>query len=177
MGLAMPAASADEGGGAKDLFADNVHNLVGGGVNIHADNTCVDKVGDTARVKFEVQHQPLLRPSATETSTLDDGYIALPKNLKNVKIGVKALADTGTTTDKGEEKYGDPARPRPMIYDNPVDVPIKDNNDDNPLRGEHELDPKWIPVLGGSYPTKYAGGDPDPRFRLYKDRGLSLIHI
>lgn len=177
LGVAAPVAGADEEslheGGAKDLLVDNVHNLVGGGVNIHADNTCVDKVGDTAHVKFEVQHQPLLRPSATGMSTLDDGYIALPKNLKNVKIGVKALADTGTTTDKGEEKYGDPARPRPMIYDNPVDVPIKDNNDDNPLRGEHELDPKWIPVLGGSYPTKYAGGDPDPRFRLYKDRGFS----
>ena len=60
-----------------------------------------------------------------------------------------------------------------MIYDNPVDVPIKDNNDDNPLRGENELDPKWIPVLGGSYERKYVGGDPDPRFRLYKDRGFS----
>ena len=174
LGVAAPMASADPGLGAKDLFMDNVHNLVGGGVNIHADNTCVDKVGDTAHVKFEVQHQPLLRPSATEISTLDDGYIALPKNLKNVKIGVKALADTGTTADKGEE-YGDPARPRPMIYDNPVDVPIKDNNDDNPLRGEYELDPSLIPVLGGSYPTKYVGGDPDPdpRFRLDKDRGFS----
>ena len=145
---------------------------MGGGVNIHADNTCVDKVGDTARVKFEVQHQPLLRPTATGSSTLDDGYIALPKNLKNVKIGVKALADTGTTADKGEEG-GEPARPRPMIYDNPVDVPIKDNNDDNPLRGENELDPDLIPVLGGSYPTEYVGGDPDPHFRLYKDRGFS----
>lgn len=175
VGLALGAtpAIAYEGPGAKDLLVDNVHNLVGGGVNIHADNTCVEKVGDTAHVKFEVQHQPLLRPSAPGSSTLDDGYIALPKNLKNVKIGVKALADTGTTTDKGEEKYGDPARPRPMIYDNPVDVPIKDNNDDNPLRGEHELDPKWIPVLGGSYERKYVGGDPDPRFSPYKDRGFS----
>lgn len=174
VGLALGAAPAiaDEGPGAKDLLMDNVHNLVGGGVNIHADNTCVDKVGDTARVKFEVQHQPLLRPSAIGISTLDDGYIALPKNLKNVKIGVKALADTGTTADKGEE-HGDPARPRPMIYDNPVDVPIKDNNDDNPLKGEAELDPSLIPVLGGSYPTEYAGGESDPRFRSYKDRGFS----
>lgn len=30
MGLAVPAANA-EGGGAKDLFADNTHNLAGGG--------------------------------------------------------------------------------------------------------------------------------------------------
>ena len=105
LGVSAPVAGADEEslheGGAKDLLVDNVHNLVGGGVNIHADNTCVDKVGDTAHVKFEVQHQPLLRPSATGMSTLDDGYIALPKNLKNVKIGVKALADTGITADKG----------------------------------------------------------------------------
>ena len=38
LGVAAPA-SADEGGGAKDLYSDNTHNIAGGGVNIHADNT------------------------------------------------------------------------------------------------------------------------------------------
>lgn len=51
----MPAANA--------MMSDNSHNIAGGGVNIHADNTCVEKIGDTAHVKFEVQHQPLVTSS------------------------------------------------------------------------------------------------------------------
>lgn len=34
-GLAMPAANA--------LLSDNVHNVAGGGVNIHANDTCIAK--------------------------------------------------------------------------------------------------------------------------------------
>ena len=31
-----------------------------GGVNAHAENTCVNKIGDTAQVNYMVQHQPLI---------------------------------------------------------------------------------------------------------------------
>ncbi len=76
VGLALGAAPAiaDEGGGAKDLFSDNTHNIAGGGVNIHADNTCVEKIGDTAHVKFEVQHQPLMRSSHRHETSADGFY-------------------------------------------------------------------------------------------------------
>lgn len=40
VGLALGVAAP-----ANALLSDNVHNAAGGGVNIHADNTCVEKSG------------------------------------------------------------------------------------------------------------------------------------
>lgn len=87
----MPAANA--------LMSDNVHNVAGGGVNIHADNTCVEKIGDTARVKFMVQHQPLA-VSSDHDHTAAHGTIALPRDMKNVSIKLKAVGGSVQTKDK-----------------------------------------------------------------------------
>ena len=157
LGVAAPA-SADEGGGAKDLYSDNTHNIAGGGVNIHADNTCVEKVGDTAHVKFEVQHQPLMR-TAHNHDTAADGFIALPKSLKNVKIGIKAVADMAGVKNEDGDYVGDSIQ-RSAIYDTPVDMPVVD----------YEDDPEAPPMLGGS-PGKYQ--TEDERARGYEDRGFS----
>ena len=114
---------------ANALLSDNVHNIAGGGVNIHADNTCVEKVGDTAHVKFEVQHQPLVTASDGGVTSAD-GFIALPKNLKNVKIGIKAVADNVETVDKKDADsarggyYADPRKA--VVFDTPIDMPIVD---------------------------------------------------
>ena len=162
VGLALGAAPAiaDEGGGAKDLFSDNTHNIAGGGVNIHADNTCVEKIGDTAHVKFEVQHQPLMR-SSHRHETSADGFIALPKSLKNVKIGIKAVADdAGVKNEDGDYVAGNSSIQRSVIYDTPVDMPVVD----------YEDDPEAPAMLGGS-PGKYQ--TEDERARGYEDRGFS----
>lgn len=84
---------------ANALLSDNVHNIAGGGVNIHADNTCVEKVGDTAHVKFMVQHQPLV-VSSDHMQTAAHGTIALPHNMKNVSIKLKAVGGRVEIRDK-----------------------------------------------------------------------------
>ena len=158
LGVAAPAgADEDEPQfGAKDLLSDNTHNLAGGGVNIHADNTCVEKIGDTAHVKFEVQHQPL-QLSSHRRETSADGFIALPKSLKNVKIGIKAVAD------RAQQKDADYTEQKVAIYDTPVDMPIVDFEDD----------PEAPPMLGGS-PGKLRDDQiEDERARGYEDRGFS----
>ena len=156
----MPAANA--------LLSDNVHNIAGGGVNIHADNTCVEKIGDTAHVKFEVQHQPLTTASdGGLTST--DGYIALPKNLKNVKIGIKAVADGVQTVDKKDvekshlySSYQDPRKA--AVFDTPIEMPIIDRENDSEL----------VPALGASPRLKEGSDKPeDIRAEGYEDRGFS----
>ena len=156
----MPAANA--------LLSDNVHNIAGGGVNIHADNTCVEKIGDTAHVKFEVQHQPLTTASdGGLTST--DGYIALPKNLKNVKIGIKAVADGVQTVDKKDvekshlySSYQDPRKA--AVFDTPIEMPIIDRENDSEL----------VPALGASPQLKEGSDKPeDIRAEGYEDRGFS----
>lgn len=127
-------------------------------MNIHADNTCVEKVGDTAHVKFEVQHQPLMRTSHNH-DTAADGFIALPKSLKNVKIGIKAVADNAGVKNEDGDYVGDPIQ-RSAIYDTPVDMPIVD----------YEDDPEAPAMLGGS-PGKYQ--TEDELARGYEDRGFS----
>ena len=127
-------------------------------MNIHADNTCVEKVGDTAHVKFEVQHQPLMRTSHNH-DTAADGFIALPKSLKNVKIGIKAVADNAGVKNEDGYYVGDPIQ-RSAIYDTPVDMPVVD----------YEDDPEAPAMLGGS-PGKYQ--TEDERARGYEDRGFS----
>lgn len=151
-----------KGGGAKDLPTDNAQNMAGGGVNIHADNTCVEKIGDTAHVKFEVQHQPLMR-SSDHHRTAADGYIALPKSLKNVKIGIKAVADKAELRKEGEDSAYAFSQ-RSVIYDTPVDMPIVD----------YEDNPNPPAMLGGSMVKMKDDGEiEDERVIGYVDRGFS----
>lgn len=136
----MPAANA--------LLSDNVHNVAGGGVNIHANDTCIAKKGDKAHVKFEVQHQPLVH-SSDHGRTANSGVIALPHNMENVSI--KIVAAGGLNSDKGYkdesgELYSDEGYTTAFTkYDNPIEVPIKDATDDNfgpPSIGEGEYSEK-----------------------------------
>ena len=152
---------------ANAMMSDNSHNIAGGGVNIHADNTCVEKIGDTAHVKFEVQHQPLVT-SSDGGVTSADGYIALPKNLKNVKIGIKAVADNVETVDKEDVDsarggyYADPRKAE--VFDTPIDMPIVDR--------ENSSGP--VPLLGGSpYIGKDSTKPEDIQTPGYEDRGFS----
>jgi len=133
---------------ANALLSDNVHNVAGGGVNIHANDTCIAKKGDKAHVKFEVQHQPLVH-SSDHGRTANSGVIALPHNMENVSI--KIVAAGGLNSDKGYkdesgELYSDEGYTTAFTkYDNPIEVPIKDATDDNfgpPSIGEGEYSEK-----------------------------------
>ena len=112
--LVVPSANA--------LRSDNVHGSSGGGVNIHADNTCVNKIGDTAHVKFEVQHQPLVL-SSDHTQSAIAGLIALPKDMKNVKIKIVA---TGALDSIKNEKGEIHNRNEFAKYEGGVELPIVD---------------------------------------------------
>lgn len=118
-GLAMPAATAQEDG-AKDLLTDNAHNIAGGGANIHADNTCVEKVGDTAHVKFMAQHQPLAY-SSNHAQTSASGTLAIPANMENVKIRIKAVGHTGKTNFQNAPIDTD-------VFDTPIEVPVEEGD-------------------------------------------------
>ena len=136
-GLAMPAANA--------LLSDNVHNVAGGGVNIHADNTCVEKIGDTAHVKFMAQHQPLIR-SSDHGQTSAHGTLALPSEMKNVSIKIKAVGGEVQTRDK-DGYYKDSHR-EATVFDAPFEVPILETSDEY-----EEKYPYGPPTLGGLQKT------------------------
>lgn len=104
---------------AQAMIADNVQNAIGGGVNAHANNTCVEKVGDTAHVEFMMQHQPLLL-STDHNSTSNTGYIAIPKAMKNVKIQLEAI---GTHGYDNKERY--------VKFEQPLDIDIEEFKDKN----------------------------------------------
>lgn len=129
-----PLAGADiePGGGAKDLLSDNVHNVAGGGANIHTTKQCVDKVGDKAHVKYMVQHQPLVK-SSDHGQTSSSGTLAIPTAMENVKIRVKAVGylpeDEDGDTRMPDGKPGNPFV-KADVFDTPIDVPIKDGSDD-----------------------------------------------
>ena len=129
----MPAANA--------LMSDNVHNVAGGGVNIHADNTCVEKIGDTARVKFMVQHQPLA-VSSDHDHTAAHGTIALPRDMKNVSIKLKAVGGSVQTKDK--DGYFKDSHREATIFGTPLEIPILETSDEY-----EEKYPYGPPTLGG----------------------------
>ena len=121
IGLALSiTAPANAQGGAKDELTDNVHNMAGGGANIHADNTCVEKVGDTAHVKFMAQHQPLLT-SSHRGQTSASGTLAIPANMENVKIRIKAVGHVERT----DVSAGDMSVAAETL-DTPIEVPVED---------------------------------------------------
>jgi len=141
-GLALPAANA--------MLSDNVHNQAGGGVNIHADNTCVEKVGDTAHVKFMAQHQPLTT-STDHGQTAAHGTLALPREMKNVSIKLKAVGGGVTVTNTNTGDVEDMFR-EATVFDTPLEIPILENSDEY-----KEKFPYGPPTLGGLQEIK--GGE------------------
>lgn len=133
-GLAIPAANA--------LLSDNVHNIAGGGANIHADNTCVEKVGDTAHVKFMAQHQPLVM-SSDHAQTSASGTLAIPANMKNVEIRIKAA---------GYAKNGSSDVVSADVFDDPIEVPVEEGN------GEGHVGPTLFKPVFGNDGKEYLGG-------------------
>ena len=140
-GLVIPSANA--------LLPDNVHNAAGGGVNIHAEDTCVEKIGDTAHVKFMVQHQPLAI-SSDHGQTAAHGTLALPRDLENVSIKLKAVGGFVSITDKESgqavNQYQDAT-----VFDTPLDIPIREDSED--YKKEFPYGP---PTLGGLQEKKSA---------------------
>lgn len=120
LALSIAAPATAQEGGAKDLLTDNVHNMAGGGANIHADNTCVEKIGDTAHVKFMAQHQPLLT-SSHRGQTSASGTLAIPANMENVKIRIKAVGHVKRTDVSAEDMSVEAE-----TFDTPLEVPVED---------------------------------------------------
>ena len=120
IGLTLGIAAPANAGG----LPENVGNYTGGGVNIRSFDTCVNKVGDTAHVKFEAQHQPLIT-SQTHSITAASGTLALPHNLKNVKIKIVAVG--GVDNFEGAEGRG--SAKTFVKFDNPIELPIVDYKD------------------------------------------------
>lgn len=113
---------------ANAFLSDNVHNLAGGGANIHTEDQCVENVGDKAHVKYMAQHQPLVT-SSDKGQTSASGTLAIPANMENVKIKIKAVGFVG---DDDDDDDGIQAK----VFDNPIDVPVEDTkfgeNNDKP---------------------------------------------
>lgn len=84
---------------ANALLSDNVHNIAGGGANIHTNEQCVDNIGDKAHVKYMVQHQPLAM-SSDHGQTSASGTLAVPADMDNVKIRVKAVGYVNPEEEK-----------------------------------------------------------------------------
>lgn len=142
VGLALGVAAP-----ANALLSDNVHNQAGGGVNIHAENTCVEKIGDTAHVKFMAQHQPLLR-SSDHGQTAAHGTLALPRAMKNVSIKIKAVGGGVQAWDKKTGYFKDLHR-EATVFDAPLEIPILENSDEY-----KEKYPYGPPTLGGMQEIK-----------------------
>ncbi len=151
VGLALGVAAP-----ANALLSDNVHNQAGGGVNIHAENTCVEKIGDTAHVKFMAQHQPLLR-SSDHGQTAAHGTLALPRAMKNVSIKIKAVGGGVQAWDKKTGYFKDLHR-EATVFDAPLEIPILENSDEY-----KEKYPYGPPTLGGMQRKKTEDGwETDP---------------
>ena len=142
VGLALGVAAP-----ANALLSDNVHNQAGGGVNIHAENTCVEKIGDTAHVKFMAQHQPLLR-SSDHGQTAAHGTLALPSAMKNVSIKIKAVGGGVQVRNDETGKLEDIHR-EATVFDAPLEIPILETSDEY-----KEKYPYGPPTLGGMQEIK-----------------------
>ena len=127
---------------ANAMLSDNVHNQAGGGVNIHADNTCVEKIGDTAHVKFMAQHQPLTT-STDHGQTAAHGTLALPREMKNVSIKLKAVGAAVTVNNTRTGATEDMYR-KATVFGTPLEIPILENSDEY-----EEKFPYGPPTLGG----------------------------
>lgn len=90
-GLSVPPASA--------LLPDNVHYATGGGaVNCNGGDVCVEKIGDTAHVKYEVQTSALAM-SSDHAQTSRGTAVYVPNVLENVKITLTNIPDHSTEVD------------------------------------------------------------------------------
>ena len=126
---------------ANALLSDNVHNTAGGGANIHTNEQCVDNIGDKAHVKYMVQHQPLAT-SSDHGQTSASGTLAVPADMDNVKIRVKAVGYVNPKEEKNSVKAD--------VFDKPIDVPVEEeqnpknfkmiyDDDSNPISGEKSV--------------------------------------
>lgn len=97
-------------------------------MNIHADNTCVEKIGDTAHVKFMAQHQPLLQ-SSDHGQTAAHGTLALPSVMKNVSIKIKAVGG-GVQVRNDETGQLEDIRREATVFDAPLEIPILETSDE-----------------------------------------------
>ena len=154
VGLVLGAAAPAGAEGAKDILTDNAHNIAGGGVNIHADNTCVEKIGDTAHVKFMAQHQPLVR-SSDHGQTAAHGTLALPRAMKNVSIKIKAVGG-GVKVRNDETGSIEDVHREATVFDAPLDIPILETSDEY-----EEKYPYGPPTLGGMQKIKGDMGEYD----------------
>lgn len=141
---------------ANALLSDNVHNQAGGGVNIHANNTCVEKIGDTAHVKFMAQHQPLVM-SSDHGQTAAHGTLALPSAMKNVSIKIKAVGGGVQTWNKDTGNLEDSHR-EATVFGAPLEIPILETSDE--YKKKYPYGP---PTLGGMQRKKTEDGwETDP---------------
>ena len=135
LALSIAAPATAQEGGSKDLLTDNAHNMAGGGANIHADNTCVEKAGDTAHVKFMAQHQPLVY-SSSHDQTSASGTLAIPANMENVKIRIKAVGHTG-------EKDFQNAPIDTDVFDTSIEVPVEEGDGTGTTKGVANFKPLY----------------------------------
>ena len=110
-GLSVSPASA--------LLSDNVHYVTGGGaVNCNGGDVCVEKVGDTAHVTYQVQTSALVM-SSDHGQTSHGTAVYVPNVLENVTITLTNIPDHSTEVDY----YHDETVPGKAVNQN---VPIYD---------------------------------------------------
>lgn len=110
-GLSVSPASA--------LLSDNVHYLTGGGaVNCNGGDVCVEKIGDTAHVTYQVQTSALTM-SSDHGQTSRGTAVYVPKVLENVTITLTNIPDHSTEVDEytGNTVPGKAVNQNVPIYD------------------------------------------------------------
>ena len=104
---------------ASALLSDNVHYLTGGGaVNCNGGDVCVEKIGDTAHVTYQVQTSALAM-SSDHGQTSRGSAVYVPNVLENVKITLTNIPDHSTEVDSytGNTVPGKAVNQNVPIYD------------------------------------------------------------
>ena len=104
---------------ASALLSDNVHYLTGGGaVNCNGGDVCVEKIGDTAHVSYQVQTSALAM-SSDHGQTSRGSAVFVPSVLENVKITLTNIPDHSTEVDSytGNTVPGKAVNQNVPIYD------------------------------------------------------------
>lgn len=106
-----------------------------GEANACGGDACVEKIGDTAKVKMRVQVQPVMLTSSDDSRTIGGAGVFVPKMLKNPTFTL-----VSTSNPESDKTNPDMPLPRPVALHNKV-IPVKGSNDSYPPRDWLKVDP------------------------------------
>lgn len=118
--------SSEPGNGAHDMLSDNVNYYADGGLtNCNGGDVCVEKVGDEVQVSYEVQFNNMVK-STDNYQTVKGSLIAFPSVIENPKLEIVSTSIDGENGPHNSFPEDYQGRYPHHKFDNPVDVPVKD---------------------------------------------------